>query len=145
MSGPITGGCICGGVKYEYPAKPAQVLNCYCLMCRKAMGGTVATFVAFNVHKLKLTEKSHLKEYKSSPDATRTFCGQCGCSLFIRYIDSIEADTIWVSLPTVDGDHGIKPEVTVFAKYAPDWWEVKDGVPGSDEGELWRKNTGAEV
>ena len=43
----ITGGCLCGAVRYEVSGEPARVVNCHCDNCRKATGAAIATNVFF--------------------------------------------------------------------------------------------------
>jgi hypothetical protein len=32
----LTGGCLCGALRYETTAKPFKVIYCHCNSCRKA-------------------------------------------------------------------------------------------------------------
>ena len=41
---PITGGCMCGKVRYEAEA-PAWVGHCHCHLCRKHTGAAFATML----------------------------------------------------------------------------------------------------
>ena len=41
---PITGGCMCGAIRYEANEPPIEVYYCYCRACRKAFGNVVGAW-----------------------------------------------------------------------------------------------------
>ncbi|PMD48999.1 hypothetical protein L207DRAFT_627631 [Hyaloscypha variabilis F] len=82
----ITGGCLCGGVRYEINFKPEHDWKrgphtCQCTQCRKNCGSLV-----FNMHTVTASEitwnsQSTYAEYNSSPGCYRSFCNKCGSPL----------------------------------------------------------------
>src|SRR5262245_18585152 len=42
---PVTGGCLCGAVRYESKEPPTEGYYCHCTMCRKHYGGLFAAAV----------------------------------------------------------------------------------------------------
>ena len=42
---PITGGCLCGAVRYESTESPVNGGYCHCRMCQKASGGLFTAWV----------------------------------------------------------------------------------------------------
>jgi len=38
MSDPITGGCLCGAIRYSVSQAPDKVIACHCTHCQKASG-----------------------------------------------------------------------------------------------------------
>ena len=38
MSGPLTGGCLCGGVRFELTAPPSSAGYCHCTRCQRRTG-----------------------------------------------------------------------------------------------------------
>ena len=49
MTSPVTGGCLCGSVKYSLhltqPLSKLEANYCHCTQCRKATGAQLGTFV----------------------------------------------------------------------------------------------------
>ncbi len=41
---PITGGCMCGAIRYEASEPPIEVYYCHCRACRKAFGNVVGAW-----------------------------------------------------------------------------------------------------
>ena len=83
---PITGGCLCGAVRFEATEPPSFVGYCHCRMCQKAYGQTSGIFVGFaggQKGALRFT-KGEPKYYKSSAWAERGFCVDCGSPLGMR-------------------------------------------------------------
>ncbi|KAH8824693.1 Mss4-like protein [Flagelloscypha sp. PMI_526] len=110
MSAPITGSCLCRSLIYTITVPSSSSSSsldldtsiCLCTMCRKHSGAIFPPFIIFpsssiRFHidsseagsELKLEEiaKNGLgtyKEYESSPDNYRAFCGKCGSTLLCR-------------------------------------------------------------
>ena len=76
MAEPLTGGCLCGGVRYAIAGPPNRVVHCHCTMCRRASGGTVVTWAIVPAEAFRITA-GRPAEYRSSPQATRRFCPSC--------------------------------------------------------------------
>ena len=83
---PITGGCLCGAVRFEATEPPSWVAYCHCRMCQKAYGQPSGVFVGFGGPKkraLRFT-KGKPKYYKSSARVERGFCANCGSPFGMR-------------------------------------------------------------
>lgn len=83
---PITGGCLCGAVRFSANRPPTWVGYCHCRMCQRGYGHPSGIFVAF-----KGTEQAALRftkgaptYYQSSALLQRGFCSTCGSPLGIR-------------------------------------------------------------
>ena len=75
----LTGGCLCGRVRYECEAEPLWVCHCHCEMCRRHSGAPVGTFVGFPAGSVRWLG-GELTRYRSSKDVERSFCPACGSS-----------------------------------------------------------------
>ena len=82
----LTGGCLCGAIRYRAEGPPKRVSNCHCSMCRRANGAAFATAAAFDPAKLTFT-KGAPTAYASSAKLERLFCPACGSSVGFRYRD----------------------------------------------------------
>ena len=77
----LTGGCLCGAVRYTAGAETLGNAACHCGMCR-SWSGHVWASVMVPKDALKVTGAP--KWFRSSGDAERGFCATCGTSLFWR-------------------------------------------------------------
>ena len=92
---PITGGCLCGAVRYEASEEPEWVGHCHCRMCQKAYGHGSGIFVGLPKGALRFT-KDTPKYYRSSAWAERGFCAECGSPIGMRdgVVHSVMAGTL---------------------------------------------------
>jgi hypothetical protein len=82
MNLPLTGGCICGAVRYEITQAPASVYTCHCTDCQRV------TVSAFSIGVVVPTGAFHLtgKEPQAAPGGVtaggrpkiRWVCPDCG-------------------------------------------------------------------
>jgi len=79
----ITGGCMCGAVRYEGRGEPLYTGYCHCRSCRHHSGAAVAGMLVFAPDNVRVT-RGELSLYRSSPGVERGFCGHCGTSLTWR-------------------------------------------------------------
>ena len=82
---PVTGGCLCGDVRYKISEPEMDTMFCHCRMCQKFSGSTIATGSTYPAEALCFI-RGEPKYYKSSPFAERGFCANCGSSLTFRPI-----------------------------------------------------------
>ena len=130
MTKTTRGSCNCGGVRWEAEGQLRGILVCHCGQCRKQTG---SFYAATNVadDKLKLTADATLKWYRSSPEARRGFCSECGSALFWKH----EADDFTsILVGTIDGPTGLEIAEHIFTRDMPDWYEITDGKPIRDDG-----------
>ena len=73
--------------------------------------------------------------YESSPGIGWCFCRRCGSSLAASDCGAVTS----VTLGTVDGDPGVRPEKHIFVGSKAPWYEITDGLPQFSE-RLNRRN-----
>ena len=98
----ITGGCLCGEIRYEAEGEDLGSAYCHCRMCQRFTGSpaTVGTGIRKNLFRIIQGEP---KIYVSSKIAERAFCPTCGSSLWMTYSHS-EPRHDWVFVHTVSLD-----------------------------------------
>ncbi len=121
---PITGGCLCGAVRYEASEEPIYVGYCHCRMCQKAYGQTSAIMVGFEPRALRFTE-GEPKYYKSSAWSERGFCAGCGSPLGMRdeashavLVGTLDHPEEW---PPITAHSGIESQIP--------WDVIHDDLP----------------
>jgi hypothetical protein len=127
-----TGGCLCGAVRYEIEGAVRHVTHCHCEMCRKAHGAAFATYARVARRRFRVTKGADaLRRYRSSEAVTREFCGTCGSQLFWSRDEHPEA--LAVTLGTIDGDPGGRPEAHIYVRDRACWFEITDALPQYEE------------
>ena len=128
----VTGGCLCGALKYEIRNPLQFARNCHCSMCRKVTGGAFATWAYVAVDNFKWTSgEEQLVRYQSSQQVARTFCKVCGSTM--QYVDNQTfQDAFGIALGTIDGDPGCKPLRHVMVGSKAPWFDITDHLPQSE-------------
>jgi hypothetical protein len=83
LDAAVTGGCLCGHVRYRLPAVPTDVAHCHCRICQRSTGAPVVTWAT--VARADLEVEGAPAWYRSSPAARRGFCPACGTQLFFAF------------------------------------------------------------
>ena len=90
----VSGGCLCGKIRYECSAPAKASGFCHCTTCQRALGSAFGVWSAFGVDDVEIT-KGQIKWYRSSDIARRGFCGDCGSP--IAYVaDGSDTYYLWV-------------------------------------------------
>jgi hypothetical protein len=123
-----TGGCLCGGVRYELTAELGPIEVCYCRMCRKSSGGPLATNAPVARAALHLRAgRELLAEYESSPGEKRVFCGRCGSPIY-SHRAAIPA-VVRVRVGTINEPLMVRPLASYYTGSKCNWWEIHDALP----------------
>ncbi len=111
-----TGGCACGGVRYEVEGPLRDVYNCHCERCRRITGHHMAATAAAPAQ-LTLEAEATLAWYHPVPTVHYGFCNSCGSTLFWK-ADELP-DKLCIAAGTLDQPTGL---TTVKA-----WWVAEAG------------------
>lgn len=123
----ITGGCLCGAVRFETEATPRAAFNCYCATCRKESGAghlTVAVFPTGSVRFIGETKVVAPPRRAGAPPIPRTFCPACGTVLFASPPGM--PDYITLRAGTLDDIVALEVVATNYPERAQPW----DPPPG---------------
>ena len=94
-----------------------DVINCFCAQCRKTSGHHVAA-TAVLTNDLELFSQDTLKYYRSSGQASRGFCSECGSSLLWQ-LDG--ADTKRIMAGTLESPTGLVAVQNCFLEEKSDY------------------------
>lgn len=82
----LTGGCLCGSVRFEIDGALGPITCCHCSRCRRASGSAFTAAASVDAECFRLIAGSEqLTEYESSPHNRRAFCSRCGSELYGRH------------------------------------------------------------
>ncbi|RNF33427.1 GFA family protein [Paracoccus methylarcula] len=121
MGSEFTGHCLCGAVRFRGQWEQAGYSACHCGQCRRWSGHIWAGADASD-----LSIEGVVKWYRSSDEAERGFCPECGSSLFWRRIG---ADRVAVGPGAVDEPTGLHLTGHIFVADKGDSYEIADGLP----------------
>ncbi len=126
---PVTGGCLCGAVRYEISAPAIDVAYCHCRMCQRFTGGTIVAGAFFPSVAVRFTQ-GDLKYYQSSPIAERGFCADCGSSVIYKSLARQKfAEAYWVFLASLDKPENFVPSWHLGIESQMPWLDVRDDLP----------------
>ena len=132
-SNPITGGCLCGGVRYEVHGPFLRASHCHCSRCRRHSGSANSTQGRARRDDFHLVAGADLvRVYRPDGGAVKAFCSVCGSSLFGGTWP--EGAEITIRLGSVDSDPGIRPQFHTFVGSKAVWDEILDTLPQYPEG-----------
>lgn len=124
----IEGGCLCGGIRYQYDGEIGEISICHCSQCRKAQGSAFAAVSPVATDRLRILAGAELlTEYRSSPDKARVFCAICGSPIYSAKDDTPEIRRL--RLGTVDTHFTCTNVVHIFTGSKASWWDCDDGLP----------------
>ena len=121
----MTGGCLCGGVRYRITGPVRPIRYCHCSQCRRTSGHFVAA-TAVKTEELIFETNKSLAWFDSSEFASRGFCVRCGSSLFWK---SKNRETISIMAGTLDHSHGLELADHIFVNDKADYYELMDDLP----------------
>ncbi len=124
---PITGGCLCGQVRYAITGPALQTAHCHCTMCRRASGALAVTFTVVNWADFRCTQ-GEPAVYHSSSHAERRFCANCGSQL--TFWDQKRPDSLDVNTGTLDHPEAFPAQKHVWTETRVAWLELDPGLPG---------------
>jgi hypothetical protein len=124
----ITGGCLCGAIRYEARSAPQFAGYCCCTDCRKASGSGFIPFVSFSADALTFTGTTRQFQVTSfrGSDATRNSCPRCGGLVFGGIVGKDDSHTIYAG--SLDDPSVFKPTIAIFNRDRPDWVVLPPGL-----------------
>src|SRR5437899_4896213 len=121
----ITGGCLCGSVRYEATGEPYNITHCHCLDCRRSSGAPFATWASFHRSGFRFTA-GQPRELKWA-GRLRSFCAKCGTPLtFLSEQNAAEVD---VTVCSFDQPATVAPGDHTWTEDRLPWIHLADNLP----------------
>jgi len=127
---PITGGCLCGSVRFEITEPLSDAGYCHCTRCQRRTGTAASAQARIAPGALHVTSGQERVTAYSPGDGgfEKLFCSACGSALFSRHPEQHERMS--VRLGSLDEDPGLPFEWRQYVAYAAPWEPIPDdGVP----------------
>jgi hypothetical protein len=125
MGVTMTGGCLCGAVRYVYEGEPGPANYCHCTDCRRRTGSAFNVSVRGEAASLRLlggSPKGFTKAADSGNELTRFFCPDCGSPLWTapqRY-----PGTVFIAAGCIDDPSLVRPKHQSWTDSRVPWAEV---------------------
>lgn len=125
----ITGGCLCGAVRYSIDAQPIMARVCWCRVCQYIGAGTGTANVMFPSATLKVEGEVtiYTRTAESGNVMHRRFCPKCGTPVFTT--GERRPDIVGVRGGSLDDSEIAKPQSTIWVNEAPSWACIADDLP----------------
>ena len=120
----LTGGCLCGCVRYQAVALPFASDYCHCSKCRKSTGAPVSAWMDFKTEQVEWENKDTLVEFDSSLHIRRGFCNRCGSTLTFRSTDHPQYITL--AITSLDIPALVRPTYHIYTDNQLPWFDVND-------------------
>jgi hypothetical protein len=130
----LTGGCLCGRVRFELHAAPRDAGYCHCTRCQRRTGTASSVQARVDGEACDVVAGEELVTWWRHRDGgfEKGFCSACGGHLFSR--DPDDHAQLNVRMSAFDADPGVRPSYRAFVAYAASWEPIPDdGLPRYDE------------
>ena len=127
----LSGGCLCGSIRYTILQQPILAYTCNCRFCQKDTGTAYRSALAILNENVELIGKDFsVYTYKSvehGRELYKKFCPDCGTTISLKTERFPERQVIMIG--TLDDPSQIELSTHMFAEEAFDWVEFpKDHV-----------------
>ena len=132
VSGGLTGGCVCGHVRYRMETTPIIVHGCHCRYCQRMSGSAFAVNAMIETDRVTLVGDG-------KPDAIHTpsalpegqmihRCPRCAVPLWANHSQLGETFAL-VYVGTLDDAAKLSPDIHCFTTTKHPWIALPAGVP----------------
>ena len=125
MPNPITGGCLCGKIRYTVSQSVEKIIACHCTHCQKASGAGAShnalvprSAVSFTAG----TPKLFADTAQSGNTLNRYFCGDCGSPIYSQRAKLPEMMVLKVG--TLDAPGDMKLVMNIWTSSARPWMHI---------------------
>ena len=129
MPNPITGGCLCGAIRYSVSQAPDKIIACHCTHCQKISGTGASHNALVPTAAVKFTAgtpKRYADTAQSGNILNRYFCGDCGSPIYSQRATMPEMMVLKVG--TLDAPIDMKVVMNIWTNSARPWLYMDPAV-----------------
>jgi hypothetical protein len=122
MGKPITGGCLCGYIRYFCDGEVGPAGYCHCADCRRTSGSAFGISVRVEAASFHLTNgevKGFTKAGESGRLVTRYFCPECGSPIYTA--PPLHPDVYFLKAGSLDDPSLVEPNRQAWTRSRVDW------------------------
>jgi len=122
----LTGGCLCGGIRFELTEPALAAGYCHCTRCQRRTGTASSAQARIDRRTFRLLRGEDLLKAWRPPDSDfeKCFCSECGSHLFSR--NRADPTQMSIRMGAFDGDPGVRPAWRTYVAYAAPWEPIPD-------------------
>jgi hypothetical protein len=125
----MKGECFCTDIKFRITRPTLWCAHCHCSMCQRSHGAGVVTWVGCVEESVVIDdEKGRLEWFRSSEEAERGFCSNCGSSMFFR--SGQWPSELHIARAMIAGNLDREPAGHAYYETHVEWMELNDQLPG---------------
>jgi hypothetical protein len=120
----MTGGCLCGNVRYRVNSDHTQVFLCHCRQCQKAQGSAFVATVPVPAADFELlTGADTLTAFRASVDKARYFCRVCGSPIYSQ-VDG--KSVLRLRAGSLDIPANLKVDAHIHTVSRASWYQINE-------------------
>ena len=135
MNSKLSGGCLCGAIRYTVSAPVAELRACHCTHCQKTSGTGSSVNAVIPSAAFDLTQGTP-RRYAVTADSGRTlyrfFCGDCGSPIYSQR--AANPERMVVRAGSFDNPPPMKITANIWTRSARPWsWidPASEQLPGN--------------
>ena len=125
----LSGGCLCGAVRYRITAAPLMTRACWCRVCQYIGAGSATVNSLFPVAAVHI--EGELADFPNLADSGnhmhRRFCAKCGTHVCASADE--RPQVLVVRVGTLDDPQAVTPAMTIWTDSAPPWACIDSALP----------------
>jgi hypothetical protein len=132
MKLPLTGGCLCGALRYEISEAPTAIYTCHCTDCQQLTSSAFSLAITVPDRAFRLTKGEPRRAQKiadSGRTVTRWLCPDCACWIVSSPQPGAAAGEMIrrVRGGTLDDTSWLKPTAHFWTRSQQPWVVLPEG------------------
>ena len=129
MNHSLTGGCLCGEIRYELATPIEQLVQCHCRSCQQGSGAGAsvnAMIASKDLEFVKGEPKVYIDTAASGNRLFRAFCANCGSPIYSQREATPERRTLRAG--SMDDSNAARIVMNIWTRSARPWAYIDPGL-----------------